>query len=132
MGYRDIELALSTSQQVTGAANSEDYIDTELTVPGWEKGQPAAIIVNFETVNTAGTGMKFSVVHKTSEPTINDANLIEVTALAAQMAAGKQIVIPLPQGIPLLRYVRLYYTRTGGTEDYVLSAYFTPMPAPIY
>lgn len=132
MGYRDIKLALSTSQNVTAAANSEDYIDTELTVPGWEKGTPAAIIVNFETVNTAGTGMKFSVVHKTAEPTINDANLVEVTALAAQMAAGKQIVIPLPQGIPLLRYVRLYYTRTGGTEDYVLSAYFTPLPAPTY
>ncbi len=131
MGYRDIKLALSTSQQVTEAANSEDYIDTELTTPGWEKGMPAAIVVNIETVNTAGTGMKFSVVHKTSEPTINDANLIEVTALAADMAAGKQIVIPLPFGVALKRYVRLYYTRTGGTEDYVLSAYFTGMPGPV-
>lgn len=130
MGYRDIELALSTSQQVTAAANSEDYIDTELTVPGWEKGLPAAIIVNIETVGTAGTGMTFEVCHKTSEPTTTDATLCTVVALAADMVKGSQIVIPLPQGIKLLRYVRLYYTRTAGTEDYTLSAYFTPLYAP--
>lgn len=127
MGYRDIKLALSTSQNVTAAANSEDYIDTELTVPGWEKGEPAAIIINTETVNTAGTGFTFEVCHKTSEPTTTDATLVSVVALEANIAKGKTIVIPLPKGIPLLRYVRLYYTRTAGTEDYVFSAYFTPL-----
>jgi|SRR3990172_2239010 len=132
MGYRDIELALSTSQQVTAAANSEDYLDTEQTIPGWEKGVPAAIIINTETVSTAGTGFTFQVCHKTSEPTVDDIALISVVALAADIAKGKQIVIALPQGIKLLRYVRLYYTRTGGTEDYVFSAYFTPLPAPVY
>ena len=132
MGYRDIKLALSTSQNVTADANSEDYIDTELTIPGWEKGMPAAIIVNIETVNTAATGIAFEVVHKTSEPTTGDGALVTVTALAADLAAGDQIVIPLPGGIKLLRYVRLYYNITNGTEDYVLSAYFTPMLAPAY
>lgn len=132
MGYRDIELALSTSQNVTADANSEDYLDTEQTVPGWEKGMPAAVIINVETVNTAGTGCEFIVCHKTSEPTTGDANLVAVTALAANLTAGSQIVIPLPQGIPLLRYVRVYYNITAGTEDYVFSAYFTPLYAPAY
>ena len=132
MGYRDIKLALSTSQRVTADANSEDYIDTELAVPGWEKGLPAAIIVNVEAVGTAGTGIEFEVCHKTSEPTTTDATLCTVVALAAHLTAGKQIVIPLPQGIPLLRDVRLYYNITAGTEDYTLSAYFTPLVAPTY
>lgn len=132
MGYRDYKLKLSASQAVTAAANSDDFIDTELTIPGWEKGMPAAIIINTETVNVAATGFTFEVVHKISEPTTGDATLCTALALAADIAAGKQIVIPLPQGIPLLRYVRLYYTRTGGTEDYVFSAYFTPLPAPVY
>lgn len=132
MGYRDFELALSTSQQVTADANSEDYLDTELTYPGWEKGMPAAVIINIEAVGTAGTGIQFKVCHKTSEPTTADADLVTATALAADLTKGSQIVIPLPQGIQLLRYVRLYYNITAGTEDYTLSAYFTPLPAPVY
>lgn len=127
MGYRDYELALSTSQQVNADANSEDYLDTEMTVPGWERGQPAAIIINVEAKAAAGTGVTFEVVHKTSEPTTGDGALVSVTALAAHLAVGKQIVIPLPMGIPLLRYVRLYYNIAAGTEDYTFSAYFTPL-----
>lgn len=131
MGYRDIKLALSTSQVVSGDANSEDYIDTELAYPGWQKGIPAAIIVNVEAVGTAGTGIKFEVVHKTSEPTTGDGALVDVTALAADLQVGDQIIIPLPGGIELKRYVRLYYNITAGTENYTLSAYFTPLPAPM-
>lgn len=131
MGYRDIELALSTSQAVAADANSEDYIDTELTYPGWQKGMPAAVIVNVEAVTVAGTGIKFEVVHKASEPTTGDTALVDVTVLAADLQVGDQIVIPLPQGVELLRYVRLYYNITAGTESYTLSAYFTPLPAPM-
>lgn len=133
MGYRDIKLKLSASQAVSGDANSTDYIDTELTIPGWEKGMPAAVIVNIETAPGGTTGVNFIVVHKTSEPTVNDANLVTVRALNAQLTAGKQIVIPLPQGIPLLRYVRLYYDLISGDETaLVCSAYFTPLLAPVY
>ena len=132
MGYRDIKLKLSKEQNVAADADSQSHINTELTIPGWEKGNPAAIIVNIEAVNTAATGIIFEVCHKVTEPTHNDATLVSVRALAAQLTAGKQIVIPLPQGIPLLKMVRLYYDIIGGTEDYDLSAYFTPLPAPIY
>ena len=131
MGYRDIELALSTSQAVVADANSEDYIDIELAYPGWQKGMPAAVIVNVEAVAVAGTGIKFEVVHKTSEPTTGDGALVDVTVPAADLQVGDQIVIPLPQGVELKRYVRLYYNITAGTERYTLSAYFTPLPAPM-
>jgi hypothetical protein len=132
MGYRDYKLLLSKSQALTADADSTYYLDTELSVPGWEKGMPAAVIVNVETKTTAGTGITFEVCHKTDEPTTGDATLVKVTALAADLAAGSQIVIPLPQGIKLLRYVRLYYDLTAGTESYTVSAYFTPLPAPVY
>lgn len=128
MGYRDHKLILSSSQNVTADADSTYYLDTELTIPGWERGLPAAVVINVETVNTAATGVQFIIVHKTSEPTTADANLCSCTALAADLTAGSQIVLALPQGITLLRYVRLYYNITGGTEDYVFSAYFSPLP----
>ena len=132
MGYRDKELELCKNQVLVADANSTDYLDTELTVPGWEKGLPAAVIVNIEAQTVAGTGIDFIVCHKTSEPTAADASLVTVHALAAHMAAGKQIVIPLPQGIPLLRYVRLYFNIIDTSERYTVSAYFTPLVAPVY
>lgn len=131
MGYRDKLLALSASQAVIADANSTNFIDTELTIPGWEKGMPVAIIINVEVLTVAGTGIIFEVCHKVTEPTHDDATLVEVTAPTADLAAGSQIVIPLPQGIKLLRMVRLYYDIIAGTESYTLSAFFTPMLAPI-
>ena len=131
MGYRDYKLALSINQALTADADSTYYIDTEQAVPGWEKGTPAAIIVNVEALTVAGTGITFKVCHKTGEPTTADADLCTAVALAANLTKGSQIVIPLPQGIPLLRYVRLYYDLTAGTERYTVSAYFTPMPAAV-
>lgn len=129
MGYRDYRLKLSDSQAVGADANSTDYIDTELTNPGWERGMPAAVVVNIETAPGGTTGVQFIVCHKTSEPTVNDANLVTVRALNAELVAGAQIVIPLPQGITLLRYVRLYYDLISGDETaLVCSAYFTPLP----
>jgi hypothetical protein len=133
MGYRDYKLVLSDSQSVGADADSTNYLDTELTIPGWEKGMPAAVIVNVETAPGGTTGVNFIIVHKTSEPTVNDANLITLTAPNADLVAGKQVVIPLPQGIKMLRYVRLYYDLiTGDETSGVFSAYFTPLLAPTY
>lgn len=129
MGYRDHKLILSSSQAVGADADSTNYIDTELTIPGWEKGMPAAVVVSIETAPGGTTGVNFIVCHKTSEPTTADASLVTVHALNAQLTAGSQIVITLPQGIPLLRYVRLYYNLVTGDETaLVCSAYFTPLP----
>jgi hypothetical protein len=132
MGYRDRTLRLSVSQNVTAAADSLYYVDTGITNPKWNRGvAPVAVIINVETVNTAGTGFTITVVHKATEPTINDANLIAVVFLAAHLTAGKQVVIPFPIGITLLQMIRIYYSRTGGSEDYVFSAYLTPTLPPI-
>jgi hypothetical protein len=131
MGYRDYKLVLSASQAVTADADSTYFLDTEQTYPGWQKGMPAAIIINVEAKTTAGTGITFEVCHYASEPTHSTTTLVSVPVLAADLAKGDQIVIPLPQGVELLRYVRLYYDITAGTESYTLSAYFTPMLAPI-
>lgn len=127
MGYRDYELCLGKSQAVAADGNSTDYLDTELTYPYWNKGQPAAIIVSVEAVSVAGTGCTFEVCHKASEPTTGDATLCTAVVLAADLTAGKQVVIPLPMGVTMLRYIRLYYNVTAGTESYTFSAYFTPL-----
>jgi hypothetical protein len=129
MGYRDHKLILSNSQSVTGDVDSTYYLDTELTNPRWEKGLPPAVVVTVETAPGGTTGVNLIVVHKASEPTVNDANLVTVRALNAELVAGAQIVIPIPQGITLLRYVRLYYDLINGDETSgVFTAYFSPLP----
>lgn len=131
MGYRDIKLALDINHNVTGSKDSQKYINTELTIPGWDKTMPAAIIINVEVVNTAGTGFIFEICHRTSEPTTGTITVSKTEVLAADLTVGDQVVITLPQGPKLLQYVRLYYTLLA-SEDYVFSSYFTPLPAPVY
>lgn len=127
MGYRDIKLAFSTSQQVNADAVSETTIDTEMTYPGYEKGRGLAVVVNVEKKDTAGTGIAISIMHKTTVPS-TDVILMTATLLAAQLAAGAEIVIPLPQGVTINRHLALWYNITAGTEDYTLSAYLTTYP----
>ncbi len=133
MGYRDRQTRLSGSQSVGADANSTDYIDTEITIPGWERGMPAAVVVNVETAPGGTTGINLIVVHKISEPTTGDADLVTVHALNAQLTAGSSVIITLPTGIPMLRYVRLYYNLVNGDETSgVFSAFFTPLPLHAY
>jgi len=132
MGYRDIHLKLSKNQAVGADANSTDHINTELDIPGWEKGMPAAVIVNCEVAPAGTTGIEFIICHKVTEPTVNDANLVTVEVPTAQIVAGWELTIPLPPGIPLLKMVRLYYGLINGDEtNGTFSAYFTPMLPPM-
>lgn len=128
MGYRDYKLLFSDSQTVT--AEASDYnLDTEVTYPGWEKGGPLAAVVTVETACSGTTGFKITVCHKaTASPSTGDTDLITITCPKANLAKGCEIVIPFPQGIPIMRYVGLYYDRITGDESMVVSAYLTTYP----
>ncbi len=129
MGYRDFPFMLSDTQSVGADADSANYLDTELTIPGWERGMMAAVVVTVETAPGGTTGIQFIIVHKISEPTTGDAALAAFTVLNADLVKGRQLVFPLPGGVALLRYVRLYYNLTTGDETSgVFSAYFTGLP----
>jgi len=128
MGYRDYKLLFSDSQTVT--AEASDYnLDTEVTYPGWEKGGPLAAVVTVEKAATGTTGFNIYVVHSASaSPTKDGTDLCSVTCPVANLVKGAEIIIPLPQGIPILRYVGLYYNRINGDESMVVSAYLTTYP----
>lgn len=127
MGYRDDKLKLSAAQTVTAEA-SDNWIDTELTSPGWERGSTLAVVLNVETTATGSTGYNFTIVHKASgQPGTGDTDLVTFRIPVANLTKGKEFVLPLPIGVPILRYVGVYYTRINGDESMVCSAYFTPM-----
>jgi hypothetical protein len=127
MGYRDYPLCLSASQAVTADTNSTYYLDFETTNPFLD-GHPMAVVITVEAVTTAATGMTVELCHKASEPTTGDACIARFTFLAAAMTKGATLICPLPQGPTWLRYFRIYYDITGGSESYTFSAYLTPDP----
>jgi len=128
MGYRDDKLKLSASQAISADANSTNYIDTELTNPGWDKGSPLGAVINVETAPGGTTGINFVICQKASEPTIADATLVTVRIPTAQLVKGAEFVIPLPIGVTILRYLRVYYDLIAADETAgVFSCYFTPL-----
>ena len=131
MGYRDIKLKLSKNQAVSADANSTDYLDTELTYPGWEVGGPLGVVINVETAPGGTTGINFIICHKAgnaADPTINDTTLVTYRVPVADLVAGAEFVIPLPIGVKLLRCVRLYYDLiTGDETSGVFSAFVSPI-----
>lgn len=128
MGYRDYELLLSSSQTVSSDADSDYYLDTELTSPFWNRGLPPAVVLSVETAPGGTTGVNILLCHHTGEPT-NTHVFLTAKILNADLVAGDQVVIPFPQGISLLRYFRIYYDLISGDEtSFVVTAYVSPLP----
>ncbi len=131
MGYIDKELLVTAiaGQTITADANSTDYLDTEVTYPGWEKMNNVALVVDIMVASNDTTGINVLIVHKSSEPTTGDATLVTVTIPVADCTVGNRIVIPLPSGIKLLRYIRAYFDEINGDNStFSAVAYFSPLP----
>lgn len=129
MGYRDYKLMLSDSQAVSADAASSYWLDTELTNPGWEAGNPLGVVINVETAPGGTTGVEFVICHKSSAtPTITDVTLQTTRVLNADLTKGSEIVVVLPVGVQLDRHIGIYYNLITGDETaFVCSAYFTPI-----
>jgi len=130
MGYRDYAGALSITQSVGADADSTYYVDTDVTNPGWNRGMPAAVIINCKTTPGAGTtGIDFQICHNTSEPTVDSLTLAIFRVPIADIVAGAEFILAIPRGVTLLRYLRLYYNLITGDEiTGIFDAYFTPLP----
>jgi hypothetical protein len=131
MGYTEYTtlLTATSGQAVTADANSTNYLDFELTDPHIEEGRIVGFLVTVMVKTTAGTGIIFEICQKTSEPTHADAVIASFRILAADLAAAAQIFLPLPQGVSILRYMRVYFDVIGGSESYTLHV-SGPMPWP--
>ncbi len=130
MGYRDYELALSTSQAVGANANTEDYLDTEITNPKWGEGTIAGIMLTCEVAAGGTTGIEFIICHSAStQPTTGATDICSFKIPTAQLVAGAKFFLPLPQGITILRYLGGYYNLINSDEvSGTFSAYFTSFP----
>lgn len=133
MAIFDLLLAFATSQVVTGGTTtqSEDIVDLNTVSRNIGTGEPLYVVINILAKSggdaadtfvfalqdgaTETSGVIQSPADKAVSPTITG---------IANIAVGQQIVIPVPPGTALRRYIGLRY---GVTADAVLTltAYLT-------
>ncbi|MCK9520367.1 MAG: hypothetical protein M0R74_15290 [Dehalococcoidia bacterium] len=130
MGYIDAKLYLSTNQAIAGGTDaiSENTLDTELTYPGWEKGQPAAVVVQCEVTGTGTTGFNFIVVNHTAAPTDGTYEIARMKVAIGSVVKGAKFIIPLPAGVDLKRHLALYFDCVNNDETGTFTAFVLPMP----
>ncbi|MDZ7789731.1 MAG: hypothetical protein U5L08_04405 [Xanthomonadales bacterium] len=110
----DKALQVSDKQAVTATAASTDVVDFGQANPNLGNGaQPTYMVVTVDEAATA-TGdatVQFAVQDSADDSTFDDVALTKAIG-KADLAAGEQIVIPMPVG--LRRYARLNYTVATG------------------
>lgn len=130
MPYIDAKLYLSTSQAFTGTdAISENTLDTEVTYPGWEKGNPACVVIQSEALGTGTTGFSFIVVSHTSAPTDGTYEVARMKVPIASVVKDARFIIPLPAGVNLKRHIAVYTDCISNNETGTFTIYVAPMPS---
>jgi hypothetical protein len=111
--YIDKHLQVSNEQAVTTSAASTDVIDFGQANPnvGLDDRSNMAITVDESATAAGAATVTFSVQDSADNSTFAD---VAVTAAIgkASLAAGQQVVIPMPT--KLRRYCRVYYTVATG------------------
>lgn len=115
--------AASTYSYDTGAAGNDVSI-----------GEPLAGLVNVEVAGDHTTGnetYEFQVIQSASADLSTPDILCKVSIVAgdvaALLAAGKFIVIPIPPGSVSKRYLGLYFDGGGTTPTITVSGYIVPL-----
>lgn len=111
--YIDKNLQVSNEQAVTASAASTDVIDFGQANPnvGLDDRSNMVITVDESATAAGAATVTFSVQDSADNSTFAD---VAVTAAIgkASLAAGQQVVIPMPT--KLRRYCRVYYTVATG------------------
>lgn len=111
--FIDKLLQVSTNQAVTASAASSDVIDFGQANPnvGLDDRSNMVITVSESAAAAGAATVTFSVQDSANNSSFADVAVTAAIGKAA-LAAGQQIVIPMP--VNLRRYCRVYYTVATG------------------
>lgn len=123
----DALLKLCAAQQVTADAVSGNVIDTGNTTPKRKvaAGERLAVVIALTAVGTNTGSAKVQVIQSAATNLGTPGIIGEVDLLAADLVAGKIVVVPLGLGPAALRYLGLNFDITG-TVDFTVDAYLVP------
>jgi hypothetical protein len=124
----DALLKVSAAQQVTSDAVSGNTIDFGNTTPKRDMsvGEPMAYLVVITAIGTNSGSAKLTAIQSAAANLGSPQIVGEIDLVTADIAVGRQYVIPISSGIAPLRYGGINYDITG-TVDFTVDAYFGPL-----
>jgi hypothetical protein len=124
----DIDNQLSEAQAFTGTATvSTHSYEKQTAAQDLSIGRRMALLV-MPTVN-AGAGSTHTLEAIQADDAALTSNvqvLSSVSVTAANLTKGKEIEIPIPQGVMTKKYLGFRNTATGGTTTVTLDVYLVP------
>lgn len=124
----DALLKVSAAQQVTADAASTNTVDTGNVTPKRRMGQgaPMCYVMAITAAGTNTGSTKVQAIQSAAANLSSPVILGEVDLVAADLVAGKIVIVPIGDGPTALRYHGMYHDITG-TVDYTIDAY-GPIP----
>ena len=130
----DAQLQFSSAQALTATANSTNLIDLGIGVQNLTTnlfdGEPMAVFLQVGVAADHTTGDEtYAVAIQCDDNTAfsSATALVSQTILFSALTAGAVVVVPIPVGVAVERYLGLRYTLGGTTPSVTLSAYLQPL-----
>lgn len=124
----DIENQLSVAQAFTGASTvSTNSYKKQSAAQDLSIGRRMALLV-MPTVNAgAGSTHILEAIQADDDALTSNVEVLStVTVLAAALIKGKEIEIPIPQGVMTKQYLGFRNSSSGGTTTVTLDVYLVP------
>ena len=128
--YQDAQLLLSDAQAVTADAGSTNVIELANLTSQYLDGEPMAVVITVDVAADATTGDEtYAFVIQTDDNSSFSSTtaVLSQTVLAAALTVGAQIVMLIPVGVSLERYLRLYFDVGGTTPTVTVTASVMPL-----
>jgi len=124
----DIQNQLSVAQAFTGVATvSTNAYEKQTAAQDISIGRRMALLVLPVVAAGAGSTHVLEVIQADDAAlSVNVEVLSSVSVLAANLALGDQVEIPIPQGVMTRKYIGFRNTATGGTTTLTADVYLMP------
>lgn len=125
----DSQLQFAASQAVTADAASQNIVDIGVARNLFD-GEPMAVVVAVSVAadfTTTDETYSFQIQTDADVGFGSPTTLLTQSIVAGSLTAGSTHVLPVPVGVVVEKYVRLYFDVGGTTPSVTISAYLQPL-----
>jgi hypothetical protein len=126
--FVDALCQLSEDQAVTADAVSENTFDAGNVTPKRQlgTGEPMCVVMVITAIGTNTGSAKIQAIQSAAADLGSPVIVGEVDIVAADLVAGKIVIVPIGQGPAALRYWGANYDITG-TVDFTVDTFLMPL-----
>jgi hypothetical protein len=127
--FIDAQLLFSDAQAITADAASTNLIDIGIAKNLFD-GEPLAVVLVVDTAadgTTTDETYEFQIEMDDAAAFSTPTDLVVHSIGYASLTAGSTHIIPIPVGVNVEQYVRLYYNVGGTTPSITVTAFLQPL-----